>query len=189
MRGPRLVLSTVTLLFSAALLSCGTSDAERASPLAPTPDAAVAAGVSYTRVTEVLPLTVPTLDVSQVIGVDGGSLSLLGHRIDVPAGAVTVPTLFTMSVLPNGMVEVELSATLKGLLGSLIDIGGSGFRKPVMLSLTYARATNVTDPSRLRIMRLNSNGKHEILPSTVETGPLIVKAQLDHFSRYCMISD
>lgn len=127
-----------------------------------------------------------------LLGSDGGVLSLLNHVLTVPAGAVGEPTLFSMTVLQDGYVEVELTATPKSLLRRLLfwrKVEEVNFRVPVELSLSYANATNVTDPSRLKIMRVNPNGRHEILPSTVDLESKTVTADLDHFSRYCMIAD
>jgi hypothetical protein len=105
---------------------------------------------------------------------------------------VSEPTIFSMTVIQNGYVEVELTATPKSLLNSLFfwrKVEEVQFNVPVELSLSYAKATNVADPSRLRIMRVNPDGRHEILPSVVDTVNMTVTAELDHFSRYCMIAN
>ncbi|NLG61075.1 MAG: hypothetical protein GX539_02435 [Candidatus Cloacimonetes bacterium] len=139
----------------------------------------------YTLVQERLALPLD-LDISKIIGINGGSISLLGHTITVPAGAVDRPVLFTLILARPGYVEVELDATISGLLGRIIDVGGKGFDKPVSLTLTYSRATNVSDPSRLVILRRLPGGAIEEVPSTVDTRTKTVTAKLDHFSRYCM---
>jgi hypothetical protein len=129
---------------------------------------------------------------AKLLGSEGGILSLLGHILNVPAGAVSEPTLFSMTAIQSGHIEVELTATPKSLLRRLLfwrPVAEVQFEVPVALSLSYARATNVTDPSRLRIMRVNPDGNHEILPSVVDTVNKTVTAQLDHFSRYCMVSN
>ncbi|HEX6134102.1 MAG TPA: hypothetical protein VFZ24_09065 [Longimicrobiales bacterium] len=130
--------------------------------------------------------------IALLLDVAGGVLELLGHSITVPPGAVTEPTMFTMTVIQDGYIEVDLTATPKSLLRRLFSWSNPQdvqFAVPVELSLTYERATNVTDPTRLKIMRLLPDGRHEILPSTVDTVNKTVTAELDHFSRYCMISD
>lgn len=144
--------------------------------------------------TSLLGWLVKTVDatLSKLLGLDGGVLALLDHVLNVPAGAVTEPTVFSMTVLQNGYVEVELTAVPKSLLSSLFfwrKVEEVKFVKPVELSLSYARATNVTDPSRLRIMRVNPDGNHEILPSTIDLEKKTVTAELDHFSRYCMVAN
>lgn len=139
------------------------------------------------RLVQVVDATIAVL-----IGHDGGVLSLLGHLLTVPQGAVTESTIFSMTVLQQGYIEVELTATPKSLLSTLFfwrTAEPVQFNVPVELSLSYARATNVTDPSRLKIMRVMPDGRHEILASTVDPVKQTVTAELDHFSRYCMIAD
>lgn len=199
----RLTKSVLTLLAISAALSCAPGD-RRESPLAPDNGAATPTAPSdllgllppppptsseYTLIEERAPRLLETLEVSGVIGIFGGKLSLAGHALTVPYGAVTLPTVFTLRLLPTGYIEVELEAVLTSLLGRTINVGEEGFRKPVPVTLTYVRATNVTDPSRLRIMRVKADGNHEILPSTVDTQDKTVTAELDHFSRYCMVAN
>ena len=125
----------------------------------------------------------------QPIGLLGGSISVANHTVSVPLGAVTLPTLFSLTHANNGYVEIDARATVTDLLGRILDVGGLGFKKPVTMTLTYARATNVTDPTRLKIVRLMPNGQHEVLPTTVNTYNKTISAKLDHFSRYAMVSD
>lgn len=164
-------------------------------------DGASLSAQGYTLITEpavhtrsllgrVVKVVVTTL--SKLLGTDGGVLTILNHVLTVPQGAVTEPTIFSMSVIQAGYVEVELTAVPKSLLQSLFfwrKIEEVSFEVPVELTLSYARATNVTDPSRLKIMRVNPDGNHEILPSVVDPVKQTVTAELDHFSRYCMIAN
>lgn len=198
----RLMKSVMTVVVACAALSCA-PDTGRELPLAPETGAVETTGSSnllessssddgeqdYVRITDKLPSEIPSLQVSSIIGLLGGEVHLAGHVITVPAGAVSLPTVFTLTVATNGYVEVDIKALTTDLLGNTVNIGEKGFKKPVTLTLTYARATNVTDPARLKLMRLNSDGRHEILPSTVSGNGKVVSAQLDHFSRYCMIAD
>lgn len=134
-----------------------------------------------------LPGITKSLSTGTLIGVDGGQVSLLGHTVVVPAGAVSTPTLFTITVLPTGYVEVDLSATISSALGTVLDVGGKGFLKPVPVQLTYSRATNVGDPTRLRVLRINSlvgYGKFEVMKTEVDADSKTVSTSLDHFSRY-----
>ena len=144
---------------------------------------------TFTRIEELAPNTSSLLSLSRIIGLLGGTLSVANHTVAVPFGAVTVPTLFTLRHANNGYVEVDATATITDLLGKILDIGGLGFRKPVTMTLSYARATNVSDPSRLKIVRLKADGQHEIMPSTVNLWKKTVSAQLDHFSRYALVTD
>lgn len=126
---------------------------------------------------------------STLLGSNGGLLSLLGHSIAVPAGAVDGPALFSIEVENEGIVEVDLSATRISLLGGLIDIGAQGFDRPVTLTLSYARATNVEDPDDLVILRRLPGGGFEELPTTVNKWNKTVSAKLEHFSGYCMAAN
>jgi len=144
---------------------------------------------SYTLVKDpLLPGITQSVSTGSLIGLSGGSISLLGHTLTVPAGAVTSPTLFTLTVLPTGYVEVDLLATVNSLLG-VLDFGSKGFAKPVPVTLTYSRATNVASPSKLKVLRIKSllgYGQYEVMPSTVDTYKKTVTAPLDHFSRYTL---
>jgi hypothetical protein len=152
------------------------------------PAQAVHSGTTYTFVTA-NPDNNTLLSLLQLIGPLGGILQVNKHTLNVPLGAVLVPTLFGMEVERNGYVQVELHAYLQGLLG-LLDIGGKGFLKPVTLSLSYANATNVTDPSHLHIALLNADGTiNSILPTTIDTRKKTASAKLPHFSSYVLICD
>jgi hypothetical protein len=123
-----------------------------------------------------------------VIGFSGGTISLLGHSVTIPVGALTSPTLVSLTVLPTGYVEVNLLATVNTLLG-VLDIGSKGFAKPVPVTLTYARGTNVGTHTDLKVLRIKSilgYGTYEVMPSTVDTINKNVTAPLDHFSRYTL---
>jgi hypothetical protein len=125
------------------------------------------------------------LTASAVIGSEGGSVSLLGHSIVVPAGAVAEPKLFSITSVPGGYVEVDLKAGEDGVWAE--DSGDEAFQVPVTLTLTYERSTNVSDPSQLVVLRLNGvDGDAEALPTQVDTGTQQITAHLDHFSRYAI---
>lgn len=187
-------------LFAFAFLALAAAGCDRSveSPTGPggSPDALLRLGGggggesgSYTLANDpLLPgLDPDNLSVSRLIGLGGGSLSLFGHRLEVPAGAVLQPTVFTVAVLPTGSVEVYLTAINTGLLGRVLNVGADGFRRPVPVTLSYARSTNVPDPSRLVVLRMNGrNGLPEPLPSRVDRVARTVTADLDHFSRYAV---
>lgn len=147
-------------------------------------------GEEYRLIEGRLPTDVDALSVSKLIDADGGTLTLAGHKLAVPAGAVDGPTLFTMTLPAEGYVEVGLSATVE--VGETVDLFEiqDEFHEPVTLSLTYARAEDVDDPDDLVILRMlgdSHDDPHEALSSTLGDGK-VVMADLDHFSRYCMAS-
>jgi hypothetical protein len=157
-------------------------------------------GQEYTMVEDRLPRSLDGLSLSRLIGPDGGHISLVGHRLDVPAGAVELPTLFTLELITDGHIEVRLRAVrqlLDPVLGTVIgtkNIGKEGFKEPVTLSLTYARARNIdtNNPPELLIMRMLGEthaDPHEPLESETSTTRKIVLTDLGEFSRFCMAAN
>lgn len=143
-----------------------------------------------TQVVGTLTQTVDGLlvSVTRLIGLGGGTLEVVDHRLVVPAGAVDQPTTFTLGALLNGNIRVDLSATAPGRSGQ-VDVGAEGFDRPVRLDLTYERASNVRDPRDLVIIRLNPAGMdaiHEALPTTVDRYNERATTWLEHFSGYMM---
>jgi hypothetical protein len=127
----------------------------------------------------------------ELIGAAGGVVELLGHSLTVPPGAVAQPTLFSIAALPRGRIEVELLALSIDLFGRSHDVGSGGFHngKTVRLTLSYARATNVSDPSRLVVLHVSDDGAVDPLPTVVDGDARTVTVELAHFSRYCMAID
>lgn len=191
MRFPVIFALALGLLLSAC------QDADRVTAPTAEPPAQQAAvvqgpdGEAYTLLGSGPLLGLP-LQVTDLISLKGGTLTLLGHTLIVPPGAVNSPTLFTMLIGLNGYVEVHLEALSPSLLGGLLNIGGRGFRKPVRVTLSYANASNVGDPNDLVIVHLPGwwgYSTAEPLPSTVDPVRKTVTAELDHFSRYALASN
>jgi hypothetical protein len=141
----------------------------------------------HTLVEGQVPDSAPELQISELIGPGGGSIHLEGHSLTVPEGAVEEPTVFTMTLRSDGYVGVDLSA----VVGDIVDVGANGFPdgKEVTLSLTYAWASNVTDPSKLKIVQLLDDGTVDPLESKVQGAEKTVTAKLKHFSKYCLASN
>jgi hypothetical protein len=125
---------------------------------------------------------------SELIGILGGVLGLDTHAVVVPRGAVLQTTLFTAYAPATSVIDVDLHAYVGNLLSGVLRLLGL-FEKPVTLELSYARATNIGDPDHLVIVRLLPDGSYEILPTTVDKQRKVVRAQLDHFSKYAMASN
>jgi hypothetical protein len=115
-----------------------------------------------------------------LVGPSGGIMDLLDHRLKVPAGVVTNPTLFTMVVPPGRAVQVELTAIG---VASGVDMGARGFHDPVRLALSYAGAEGVA-PDRLVLGRVEQDGSTTPISSTVDLATRTVWADLYEFSRY-----
>lgn len=160
-------------------------------------------GEEYTLIGDVLSQdTDDVLRITDEIGPDGGTLRLAAHTLTVPPGAVEERTLFTMEVVTNGVIEVELTAMQESggwLLSSWEEVGTEDdpFLKPVTLTLTYVRATNLqelleegdrdeTDLINMRRLGDDYDSYYEPLESTVDVQNQRVTSQLRHFSPYCM---
>ena len=96
-------------------------------PLAPDGPALAASGskllecpVSQTRST------------SATVDLLGGTVSLDGHSITLPAGAVLLPTEITLTVPASNYMEIEIRAN---------DLESFQFEAPVDVVLSYARCT------------------------------------------------
>ena len=121
--------------------------------------------------------------VAGVIGEAGGKLVLGQHVLEVPAGAVSGPTTFSMTDLSGEEIKVGLTATK--LLTN--DVGSAGFAKPVRLTLSYKNATEVpSNESDLKILWVKADGSTEAQPSSVDVQGKRVIGQLSHFSDYAI---
>lgn len=126
--------------------------------------------------------------VTELIGLNGGTLNNLGHRLVVPSGAVDQPTTFSLGVLLNGRVQLDLNAYAPGRSGQT-NVGEEGFDRLVRVDMTYRRANNIRDERKLVILRLNPRGLgyvHEVMPTTVDRRNDRATTWLDHFSGYAM---
>ena len=85
---------------------------------------------------------------SRIVGAEGGTLSLNGVELDIPAGALLGPTEITVQVASE-IVSFPFQPT-----GSLFRLAPSGlvFNAPVTLRLPFA-ANSLIDPAFLRIYR------------------------------------
>ena len=122
------------------------------------------------------------------IGSNGGTVTTAAYTLIVPKGAVSTNTLFTLEPTNTGSYSIELKAYRKGLLGN-VDVSSYGFRTPVTIRMSYAKATNVSEPAKLGIVWVRENGIVEDQRSTVDTQAKTVSSALSHFSKYAMAQD
>lgn len=171
MRSVRRGLSVIGVVLLA------TVGCERATmPTAPnvTPSSAVVLG-DWTLVRTVS--TQSSTSVSVTIGSAGGTMSVNGHSLMVPAGALTEPLTFTMSTVAGSSVEVSLSA--QNQKGAPVTV----FASPVQLSLSYSGA-KVKNVSALKVAYLVNGVIVAVQPSEVDKSQKVVRSWLSHFSDY-----
>jgi hypothetical protein len=188
-----LLLLLLPLLLLVA--GCATDTAEGAVSTGPI-ELVFGPAAGYSPVTDPLAahlLREESASASAVIGPEGGSLELIGHRVRVPAGAVRGPTTFTISGRP-GTVEVELEATAPASIGGVVNVGRRGFDRPVEVTLSYARTAFTHNPpgvDHLTLLRVFSRfgyDRFEPVTTRVDEETRTVTAELRHFSRYALAS-
>ncbi len=119
---------------------------------------------------------------------NGGTVSTAAYTLTVPRGAVSARTKFVIEPANNGSYTVELKAYRQGLLG-LISVGERGFNKPVLLTVSYAKARGVTDERKIGIVYIASPRDIEPQKSVVDPRDKDVTAELRHFSKYAMVQN
>lgn len=119
---------------------------------------------------------------------DGGSISTAAYTLTVPRGAVGTRTKFVISPANDGSYTINLEAYEQGLLG-LVNVGKRGFKKPVLLTISYNNARGVTNEKKIGIVYLATPDMVEVQPTVVDTRDNDVTAQLSHFSKYAMIQN
>jgi hypothetical protein len=154
-------------------------------------------GTTYKLLEGQIPATVRTR--STWIGPLGGLIVITGglkdgkltlHSILVPPLAVLKSTLFTVTLPPENIIAVQLHAQQKsGLFGTtLVDV--KRFNLPVVLTMSYAWATNLTDPKRVLLVFDPENGGPLVrVPGLLNLGSLLYIAPLSHFSKYAIAEE
>lgn len=168
-------LSGLLAILAMALLgSC--TDAHRASPLGPA--AAPAASTSADAPLLACPNT-SVRSASAVIGPLGGSVSVAGHKLAVPAGAVPVPTSFSITVPASQLLEVQIRAG---------EAEHYQFLLPVSLTLSYARCGPETvEGKRLQIVYIDAfDSVLQLLGGSDDRVSRAVTTWTDHLSDYAM---
>ncbi len=117
-----------------------------------------------------------SVTVTTILGGGGGTLSVNGHTLWVPAGALAQPTAFTMSTTYGTALQVSLSAR-DPRSGAAVTV----FDTPLRLSLSYANA-RVSDPNTLKIAWLVNGQIVAVQASAVDKSHKLVSSSLYHFS-------
>jgi hypothetical protein len=124
MRGLPRTLVGLSSLALATLTACG-------EPTAPPRSASPLIGFETAKLVS-CPSKESESSAALVTPLDGGTISVGGTQIAIPAGAVTTPTLFTVTVPASKYVEVEITAL--GVEHFLFD-------RDVTITIDYGRCT------------------------------------------------
>jgi hypothetical protein len=119
---------------------------------------------------------------------DGGTIKTAAYTLVVPRGAVRRNTQFVIEPENNGTYTVNLEAYEKRLLG-LVSVGENGFAKPVLLTISFDKASGVTNERKIGIIYIQSRSKVELQNSSVDTRNNTVTSKLNHFSKYAMVQN
>jgi hypothetical protein len=119
---------------------------------------------------------------------DGGTIKTAAYTLVVPRGAVRKNTQFVIEPENNGKYTVNLEAYEKRLL-RLVSVGEDGFDKPVQLTISFDKASGVTNERKIAIIYIQSGTRVELQNSSVDTRKNTVTSQLDHFSKYAMVQN
>ncbi len=163
-------LSALTLVLALGSAACDRATAPTSPNLA-APRASASGG--YTLVPSSMQ---DSVTVSIVMGSLGGTMSVNGHSLTVPAGALQQPTRFTMTTISGTAIRVSLSAQ-----DAATGVPVTVFPTPLRLGLSYASA-KVSNPSKLKVAWLVDGSIVAVQPSELDKPHKQVVSSLYHFS-------
>jgi hypothetical protein len=202
----RLVPRTLAPIFAVVLLLAGCRDAIAPAPVVPSnhgqPEALLGLNIPIIDnllgtgdTVIVLQRAIPlgsNISATKIIGSGGGTLSLptAGLTVTVPAGAVSAPTVFTVTALAGRPIAYEFGPH------------GARFAKP----LTLSQDLRVTGLNEYLISHMHFKGGYfrsssnlinnllraivsELLPATADADNMVVRFDVSHFSGYLVAVD
>lgn len=112
------------------------------------------------------------------VGPLGGLLSVAGHSISIPAGAVLAPTLFTIEVPQSDIAEVEIHA---------VGVEHFLFEVPVTVTMSYA-GCNASENSQLSVWYIDraTRERLEYMGGSVDRSARTVTFTTGHLSGYAI---
>ena len=123
----------------------------------------------------------PTVGVLGTIGLDGGVLAGGAARLEVPAGAVLLPTVFQVATPPSKVMEVQLSS---------IGVEHYVFQKPVSVTIDYSRCAAAAVPAGATLVAVHiaplSKRILEEMGGTVDPSARTITFTTGHFSSYAV---
>ncbi len=190
---PRRPLHSVAIADAALSLLAACSDSTATSPSAPAvPDAPnellgislglpVFGGSSDGARLVSCPSSGSTLSLRGLIGVDGGVLSAGAVKLEVPSGAVLLPTLFQVATPPSKAMEVSLTA---------VGVEHYVFQRPVTVTIDYSRCglDAVPEGAVLEAVHIAPISKRilENMGGTVDPAARTITFTTGHFSSYAV---
>jgi hypothetical protein len=114
---------------------------------------------------------------SSTVGPEGGSVSVAGHRLEVPAGAVREPVRFEARLRESRTLQLDLLADQRESFR---------FEQPARLSLATAACAPDLDHERLRVYRIDPASNRILAELQGEFDPRArtITARLDSLSTY-----
>ena len=169
---------TAPRLLTFALLVLGgcTSDSPSAPELTPTLSRRSEADEGPARV--VMCPTTQSYRTSGMLGPEGGTLQVAGHRLTIPAGVLTERTRFTLRAPAGPEVKLELSA------------GGAShyqFSARVGVTISYDRCTRQHQPrDPVSVWYVDDSGQEflERMSGRDDRNRMEITFQTSHFSTY-----
>jgi hypothetical protein len=124
-----------------------------------------------------------TRSVEKTIDILGGELTLDGHSVTLPVGAVTVPTTIKLTVPASNYVEVDVTAN---------GLEHFEFNEPVNIVISYQRCTRSNLANKtLTAWYIDGATKTliEKMNSTDDRANMRVSFPTDHFSEYSVATN
>lgn len=91
-----------------------------------------------------------TQSTSALVGVLGGTVSLGGSIVAIPAGALSVPTLITVTLPAGQFMEVDVRAN---------DFTSFLFNQPISVTISYARCNRNLKGDSLSVWNIDEQTK------------------------------
>jgi hypothetical protein len=115
-----------------------------------------------------------------LIGPLGGLLSLDGTTIGIPSGALSLPTLITLTIPASQFMEIEVRAN---------DLTSFVFQRDVGIKIDYSRCTDpALDTNRLSVWQIDPQTKAllEFMGGTDDKSRNTISFSTDHLSGYAI---
>jgi hypothetical protein len=163
----------IAALLCVSLLSCGGDGGETTGPVSNSS----LAGDSPTLLQCPSSQTFFTLG---IVGVLGGVVDLGGTLIDIPAGALTAPTLITITIPASRYMEIGVRANR---LASFL------FQEPVSITIDYSRCSDaVLEGKTLTVWQINpfTNQFIEHMGGTDDRAAKKITFETGHLSGYAI---